>query len=80
MFYYYLLLFRQEGLNFSSCAVVASSDKLLNFDHGALIDEHSLVIRLNEAPTLGFERHVGSKTHIRIQNTLRQVREEGENT
>ena len=58
--------------DFSSCAVVGSSKSLLKGKHGNEIDKHTAVIRFNEAPTKGYERHVGSKTTIRLQNPERQ--------
>ena len=50
------------------CAVVGSSGALLAEEHGAAIDAHDVVIRLNKAPTMGYERHVGSFTSVRLVN------------
>nr|XP_032801161.1 beta-galactoside alpha-2,6-sialyltransferase 2-like [Petromyzon marinus] len=52
-----------------SCAVVASAGSLLHAELGEEIDSHDAVMRFNAAPTAGFERHVGSKTTIRLINT-----------
>jgi hypothetical protein len=35
---------------------------------GAAIDAHAAVIRINGAPTVGFEELVGSKTTLRLVN------------
>lgn len=51
-----------------SCAVVGSADYATN--RGPLIDAHDLVWRMNDAPTIGFERLVGSKTTNRILNRV----------
>jgi hypothetical protein len=52
----------------SSCAVVGSAGKLLNQRYGELIDSHDIIIRSNQAPSIGYESHVGSRTDIRILN------------
>lgn len=54
--------------DFRSCAVVASSKSLLSRTHGKDIDAHSVVIRTNQSPTKGFEKHIGRKTTFRITN------------
>jgi len=57
-----------------SCAVVSSSGALLSHDHGSDIDRHAVVIRFNDAPTLGYEHHVGKKETIRITNMKAFIR------
>eukprot|EP00873_Tetraselmis_striata_P035973 jgi/Tetstr1/456237/TSEL_042999.t1 len=57
--------------DFSTCAVVGSSSTLLQSEQGKEIDAHSFVMRFNQAPTRRFERHVGSKTSLRLQNQER---------
>ena len=52
--------------SWGSCAVVGSSAVLLTATHGARIDAHDTVIRMNEAPIEGFERHAGSRTTHRV--------------
>ncbi|XP_068663349.1 beta-1,6-galactosyltransferase GALT29A-like [Aristolochia californica] len=61
--------FPSSDRKYASCAVVGNSGILLKKDHGALIDGHEIVIRLNNARTRGFERHVGSKTNISFVNS-----------
>ncbi|XP_052171123.1 beta-1,6-galactosyltransferase GALT29A-like isoform X2 [Diospyros lotus] len=61
--------FLDSGRKYSSCAVVGNSGILLNHEHGELIDSHEAVIRLNNARTSRFERHVGSKTTISFINS-----------
>ncbi|CAL5016040.1 unnamed protein product [Urochloa decumbens] len=58
---------------YASCAVVGNSGVLLAREHGALIDAHDLVIRLNNAPA-GAEgsplaRHVGARTGLAFLNS-----------
>lgn len=54
---------------YASCAVVGNSGILLKSEHGDLIDSHDIVIRLNNARTNGFQRHVGAKTSISFVNS-----------
>eukprot|EP00241_Pyramimonas_parkeae_P023087 CAMPEP_0114313842 /NCGR_PEP_ID=MMETSP0059-20121206/21391_1 /TAXON_ID=36894 /ORGANISM="Pyramimonas parkeae, Strain CCMP726" /LENGTH=287 /DNA_ID=CAMNT_0001438745 /DNA_START=346 /DNA_END=1206 /DNA_ORIENTATION=+ len=60
---------------YPSCAVVSSAQQLvprspkeehLHTPHGAAIDKHSMVLRLDNAPSAGFERWVGSRTTHRL--------------
>ena len=51
---------------FNRCAVVGSSGVLLNRRGGEIIDNYHMVLRLNTAPTTGFERQVGGKTTLRL--------------
>eukprot|EP00239_Pterosperma_sp_CCMP1384_P012201 CAMPEP_0197868030 /NCGR_PEP_ID=MMETSP1438-20131217/45071_1 /TAXON_ID=1461541 /ORGANISM="Pterosperma sp., Strain CCMP1384" /LENGTH=248 /DNA_ID=CAMNT_0043486715 /DNA_START=454 /DNA_END=1196 /DNA_ORIENTATION=- len=39
---------------------------------GADIDKHTLVVRLNNGPTNGFEKSVGTKTSLRLTNSAYQ--------
>ena len=57
--------------NFKSCAVVGSSNSLLKAQKGKDIDKHTAVIRMNQAPTKGFEAYTGKKTTVRLQNQER---------
>eukprot|EP00873_Tetraselmis_striata_P002482 jgi/Tetstr1/422746/TSEL_013543.t1 len=51
---------------YSSCAVVGSSGVLRNSSWGERIDSHSAVFRLNNAPVIGYEEDIGSRTTIRL--------------
>jgi hypothetical protein len=60
---------RRDGgrRRWSTCAVVGSSPSLLSpGGQGARIDAAQAVIRVNRAPTAGYERHVGSRTTLRV--------------
>ena len=46
--------------------MVGSSGRLHQRGHGAEVDSHSLVIRVNQAPTARHEADVGTVTHIRF--------------
>ncbi|KAL5228567.1 hypothetical protein ABZP36_016832 [Zizania latifolia] len=52
-----------------SCAVVGNSGILLRANHGALIDSHAAVFRLNNARISGFAAHVGAKTNFSFINS-----------
>tara|TARA_B100000530_G_scaffold77682_1_gene46647 strand:+ start:90 stop:1673 length:1584 start_codon:yes stop_codon:yes gene_type:complete len=57
-------------LPLNTCAVVGSSGNIENNkNYGKDIDSHDVVIRFNDAPTVGYESVVGAKTTIRIQNS-----------
>ncbi|XP_033122354.1 alpha-N-acetylgalactosaminide alpha-2,6-sialyltransferase 5-like isoform X2 [Anneissia japonica] len=53
-------------LHCEQCAIVASSGRLLNKGAGFDIDQGVCVIRMNTAPTKGFEEDVGTRTTIRV--------------
>jgi len=46
------------------CVVVGNGQA--SIAQGHLIDQHDAVIRMNDAPTVGFEKYVGSKTTHRL--------------
>nr|XP_015222374.1 PREDICTED: alpha-N-acetyl-neuraminyl-2,3-beta-galactosyl-1,3-N-acetyl-galactosaminide alpha-2,6-sialyltransferase [Lepisosteus oculatus]XP_015222376.1 PREDICTED: alpha-N-acetyl-neuraminyl-2,3-beta-galactosyl-1,3-N-acetyl-galactosaminide alpha-2,6-sialyltransferase [Lepisosteus oculatus]XP_015222377.1 PREDICTED: alpha-N-acetyl-neuraminyl-2,3-beta-galactosyl-1,3-N-acetyl-galactosaminide alpha-2,6-sialyltransferase [Lepisosteus oculatus] len=48
------------------CALVSSSGRMQNSRHGGDIDRADCVIRMNNAPTLGYEADVGHKTTLRV--------------
>ena len=50
----------------STCAVVGSSSVLLNDRKGREIDNTDAIFRVNWAPTVGYEEHVGSRTTHRV--------------
>lgn len=56
----------QMPLKCNACALVSSSGMLLGSNAGSQIDSTDCVFRLNSAPTLGFEKDVGSKTTVRV--------------
>lgn len=57
--------------HWGSCALVGSSGSLRSGPaHGAAIDSHDVVVRLNQAPTWGYTPWVGSKTSYRVLNRL----------
>jgi len=53
------------------CALVSNSVSLTLADAGKSIDAvDGIVARINDAPTTGFERHVGNRTELMIVNDL----------
>ncbi|UPQ99836.1 sialyltransferase [Chloropicon primus] len=55
---------------FNSCAVVGSSGYMKLAQFGAAIDTHDVVVRLNQSPTKAFAKWVGTKTTMRMLNSL----------
>ena len=54
----HLLLFTYYRMpSFNSCALVGNAQRLLLEERGEEIDGHDCVMRLNQAPTMGFERY-----------------------
>lgn len=49
-----------------SCAVVSSSGQMLGSGLGARIDGAECVLRMNQAPTVGFEADVGQRSTLRV--------------
>ncbi|KAM4635123.1 alpha-N-acetylgalactosaminide alpha-2,6-sialyltransferase 6 isoform 2-T2 [Polymixia lowei] len=49
-----------------SCALVTSSSHVLGSHAGQEIDRTQCVIRMNDAPTLGYEADVGNRTSLRV--------------
>lgn len=49
-----------------SCALVSSSGQITGSKAGGEIDSNECVIRMNNAPTLGYEIDVGSRTTFRV--------------
>ncbi|XP_056303082.1 alpha-N-acetyl-neuraminyl-2,3-beta-galactosyl-1,3-N-acetyl-galactosaminide alpha-2,6-sialyltransferase [Danio aesculapii] len=48
------------------CAVVSSSGQMLGGGRGPEIDQQDCVIRMNVAPTAGYEADVGNRTSLRV--------------
>lgn len=59
------------------CAVVGNSGNLRESSYGPDIDGHDFVLRMNKAPTVGFEGDVGSKTthHLVYPESFRELGE-----
>ena len=59
-----------HGQMHRDCAVVASGGTLQGAGLGKQIDEHEIVVRINQAPTWRSRRIVGSRTTHRLINNL----------
>jgi len=59
----------------STCSLVSSSGQLVDGERGEEIDRSKCVIRMNDAPSAGFQRHVGRRTTLRVvaHSSLRRV-------
>ncbi|XP_066548137.1 alpha-N-acetylgalactosaminide alpha-2,6-sialyltransferase 3 [Amia ocellicauda] len=64
----YVSVPKQEPLklNCDVCSVVSSSGQMLDREAGWEIDQSSCVLRMNNAPTKGFETDVGRRTTLRV--------------
>uniref|UniRef100_A0A8C6TRX8 Alpha-N-acetylgalactosaminide alpha-2,6-sialyltransferase 6 n=1 Tax=Neogobius melanostomus TaxID=47308 RepID=A0A8C6TRX8_9GOBI len=49
-----------------TCALVSSSGHLTGSNKGEEIDQSECVIRMNDAPSVGYQRDVGRRTSVRI--------------
>eukprot|EP00095_Tigriopus_kingsejongensis_P005749 maker-scaffold28_size608977-snap-gene-3.9 protein:Tk05749 transcript:maker-scaffold28_size608977-snap-gene-3.9-mRNA-1 annotation:"beta-galactoside alpha -sialyltransferase st6gal i ii" len=58
-----------EGKTYGTCGVVSSSGSLSKSGLGSRIDNDEFVIRFNNAPVIGYEKDVGTKTSLRIVNS-----------
>nr|XP_056701180.1 CMP-N-acetylneuraminate-beta-galactosamide-alpha-2,3-sialyltransferase 2-like [Euleptes europaea] len=56
----------QDIAHCRTCSVVGNSGNLRNSKYGEKIDSHDFVLRMNKAPTAGFEEDVGAKTTHRF--------------
>lgn len=56
----------KSGIFGSSCAVVLNSADLLENEYGEIIDSYDDVLRVNLAPSKGYEKHVGYRTTLRF--------------
>ncbi|XP_077398792.1 alpha-N-acetyl-neuraminyl-2,3-beta-galactosyl-1,3-N-acetyl-galactosaminide alpha-2,6-sialyltransferase [Vanacampus margaritifer] len=53
-------------LHFNQCALISSSGQMRGSGLGADIDQIPCVIRMNDAPTAGYEADVGGRTSVRV--------------
>ncbi|XP_041826564.1 alpha-N-acetyl-neuraminyl-2,3-beta-galactosyl-1,3-N-acetyl-galactosaminide alpha-2,6-sialyltransferase isoform X2 [Melanotaenia boesemani] len=54
------------NIHCNHCALVSSSGQMLGASAGEEIDKTGCVIRMNNAPTRGYEKDVGSRTSVRV--------------
>ncbi|CAJ1070185.1 alpha-N-acetylgalactosaminide alpha-2%2C6-sialyltransferase 6 [Xyrichtys novacula] len=57
---------KNMSLHCHDCALVTSSSHVLGTGAGEEIDRSECVIRMNDAPTMGFESDVGNHTTLRV--------------
>lgn len=50
----------------SQCALISSSGQMIGAGVGEEIDKIECVIRMNNAPTAGYKKDVGSRTSVRV--------------
>ena len=60
----------EEEKPWSTCALVGNSGHLLKMEYGQQIDQSEIVVRINQAPTKGYEKFVGKRTTHRLLNRL----------
>ena len=58
----------KHAVKFGTCAVVGNAGNLQATQYGKVIDSHDLVFRLNQAPTKGYSKLVGSRATFRLIN------------
>lgn len=70
-------LLERDASRCRRCAVVGNSGNLRQSQYGQDIDAHDFVLRMNRAPTAGFESDVGSKTthHFVYPESFRDLAE-----
>jgi hypothetical protein len=67
--------FRQQSEpSYDGVAVVGNAGYLIDLDQGRMIDDHELVIRLNNFQTRGFERQVGGRCDVFLTNFFTDIR------
>lgn len=68
-------LLGKKAVGCRRCAVVGNSGNLRKSWYGPRIDSHDFVLRMNKAPTAGFEADVGSKTthHFMYPESFREL-------
>jgi hypothetical protein len=60
--------FRDMFAEVRSVAIVGNAATVLEFDNGALIDSHDMVVRFNRAQTVGLEGKIGRRTDLLVAN------------
>jgi hypothetical protein len=65
---------RAEDADVGSVAIVGNAGYLADLDQGHEIDQHAVVIRLNNFRTTGFERHVGTRCDMFFTNFFTDIR------
>ncbi|XP_038649688.1 alpha-N-acetylgalactosaminide alpha-2,6-sialyltransferase 5 [Scyliorhinus canicula] len=66
-------------LHCHDCALVTSSGQLIGSGRGAQIDRAECVIRMNDAPTRGYQEDVGQRTSLRVvaHSSLQRLLQKG---
>lgn len=65
---------RDDAPTLAGVAVVGNAGYLRELDQGRIIDNHELVIRLNNFQTSGFERQVGGRCDVFLTNFFTDIR------
>lgn len=61
-----LSLLQPLKMHCRTCALVTSSGQLTGSKRGGEIDRSECVIRMNDAPTIGYQQDVGQRTSLRV--------------
>ncbi len=56
----------------NSCVIVGNSPLIKEYKKGEKINSFDFIVRLNDAPTRGYEKQVGSRTDLRVLNRTLQ--------
>ena len=56
------------NIKFKKAILVGSSGDIIGENKGEFINSFPVIIRMNDAKTIGFEKDVGNRTTIRIVN------------
>jgi hypothetical protein len=60
--------FRDMFADVRSVAIVGNAATILEYENGALIDGHDMVVRFNRAQTAGIESKIGRRTDLLVAN------------